>query len=70
MDMADRAQPDGMEARIAKLEAAFEHMRDDLREVKQDLRSMLKFGIAAFLTTWGGIVGLAGMLAKGFGWLS
>jgi hypothetical protein len=60
---------DPMEARIARLEASVTHIESDIREIKGDLRSMLKFSISGFVLVGGGIVGLAGLMAKGFGWL-
>lgn len=58
-----------MEARVAKLEAHVEHIQNDIRDVKEDLRSVLKMIIGGFLLTWTGIIALAGLMAKGFGWL-
>jgi hypothetical protein len=63
----------GMEARVAKLEAAVEHIqvvvgeiKADLREVRRDMRGdfRLLFGAVIFVA-----LGLAGLMAKGFGWL-
>lgn len=60
----DRALPEGsdrMEARIARLEAHIEHIREDVSSIKVDIRILLGMIIAAAL-------GLAGLMAKGFGW--
>lgn len=60
----DRALPeesDRMEARIARLEAHVEHIREDVSSIKVDIRILLGMIIAATL-------GLAGLMAKGFGW--
>lgn len=60
----DRALPeesDRMEARIARLEAHIEHIREDVSSIKVDIRILLGMIIAAAL-------GLAGLMAKGFGW--
>lgn len=73
----DRGRPGGndggMEARVAKLEALAESTDRRLSQIEGDLRSMLRWGMAAFILTWGGIIalgiGLAAMMAKGFGWL-
>jgi hypothetical protein len=69
-----------MEARVARLEAAVEHIERDIAEIKADGRSTRQAidGLRDrvdrdFRITWGGIitlgVGLAGLMAKGFGWL-
>ncbi|MBU0601103.1 MAG: hypothetical protein KKD25_01720 [Gammaproteobacteria bacterium] len=60
----DRVLPeesDRMEARIARLEAHIEHIREDVSSIKVDIRILLGMIIAAAL-------GLAGLMAKGFGW--
>lgn len=70
-----------MEARIAKLEATTEHIQADITDLKQDVRELrsdtgkvrdavdsnLKWTLGAFGTT---AVLLAGIMAKGFGWLN
>ncbi len=62
-----------MEARVSRIEAWAEHTDITMSEIKQDIREMRKdmredfrilFGIIAFTT-----LGLAGLMAKGFGWL-
>jgi hypothetical protein len=62
-----------MEARIARLEASVEHLERDVTEMKIDVRSMRDRVEADFRITWAGIMalglGLAGLMAKGFGWL-
>lgn len=67
----------GMEARIAKLEAAQEFIQRDVKELKDDVRAV-RTDITAIRTTdfrllFGAIIavalGLAGMMAKGFHWL-
>ena len=57
-----------MEQRVARLEAHVEHIQRDTTEIKGDLRSFLKMGLTAFILTWGGLIALAAMIAKGFGW--
>ena len=69
-----------METRVARLEVRVEHIENDIREIKIDLRS-LRDAIehlhrrldSDFRITWAGIIasnlGLAGLMAKGFGWL-
>lgn len=63
----------GMEARLAKLEAFAEHsvremaeLRADVREIKRDQRADFKLQFGALIAA---TVGLAGLMAKGFGWL-
>ncbi|WP_291827327.1 hypothetical protein [Bosea sp. (in: a-proteobacteria)] len=64
---------DGMEARVAKLEADIGHiktatsdLRTDVRELRTDARTdfRLLFGALIFVA-----LGLAGLMAKGFKWL-
>lgn len=66
-----------MEARVAKLEAAVEFIQRDISDIKSELKDVRK-DIASIRTTdfrliFGAIitvaVGLAGLMAKGFGWL-
>lgn len=67
----------GMESRVAKLEAASEYIQRDISDIKADIKEM-RGEIAAVRTTdfrilFGAIIavalGLAGIMAKGFGWL-
>ncbi|PYE88151.1 hypothetical protein [Phyllobacterium leguminum] len=73
----------GMEARVAKLEAAFEHIQVDISDIKsdirgiradarEDIRGLRSEARADFRLLFGCIItvaiGLAGMMAKGFGW--
>ena len=62
-----------MEARIAKVESAVEFIQRDILDIKQELRSMRKDMSTDFRILFGAImtlaVGLAGLMAKGFGWL-
>lgn len=62
-----------LEARIAKVESSVEHIEKDIAEVHNDLRSLLEQGFKYFLITWGGLIaatlGLAWLMAHGFGWL-
>ncbi|MBK3874723.1 hypothetical protein GFL47_22125 [Pseudomonas stutzeri] len=62
-----------MEARVSKLENHFEYIRRDLDDVKNDVRDIKKDMREDFRIMFGALVvvalGLAGMMAKGFGWL-
>ena len=64
---------DGMEARLASLEAHMTHVYDDVRDIKAEVKSLRAVGETNFKITWGGLIfavlGLAGIMAKGFGWL-
>ena len=46
---------DGLESRVAKVEAAVEHIQSDITEVKADIREMRSTNFAMFLITWGGL---------------
>lgn len=63
----------GMEARIAKLEAAVGFIQRDIHELKEDVRSIRRDISTDFRILFGTIIsvtlGLAGLMAKGFGWL-
>jgi hypothetical protein len=62
-----------MEARVAKLEAVAESADRRLSNIETDVREIRTNQRSDFLITWAGIIaaalGLAGLLAKGFGWL-
>ena len=51
-----------MEARVAALEVHMEHVREALRDIRGELRWHL-------MLLGAGFIGLAGIMAKGFGWL-
>lgn len=59
-----------MESRITRLEAAMEHMQRDIAELKADVRSIrttdVRIVFGALITV---ALGLAAIMAKGFGWL-
>jgi hypothetical protein len=73
-------EPDGMEARIARLESDMAHVRSDVAELKTDLRSLRDrierlveslasaqiWALVLYIALAGG---LFGTLARGFGWL-
>lgn len=64
---------DGMEARVAKLEASLEHIGREISDVKADVRILRENARGDFRILFGAIIavalGLAGLLAKGFHWL-
>ena len=73
-------EPDGMEARIARLESDVAHIRSDVAEVKTDVRSLrdkmdkLSESLASAklwaLMLYIALAGaLFGTLARGFGWI-
>lgn len=74
-DTGNRTPPGGndVEARIAKLESHFEYIRRDLDDVKIDVREIKKDIREDFRVMFGALIvvalGLASMMAKGFGWL-
>ncbi len=67
----------GMEARITRLETVAEFMQRDIAELKQDIAATRKevhsIRTTDFRLLFGAIItvtlGLAGLMAKGFGWL-
>lgn len=62
-----------MEARIAKLESTVEYVQRDISEIKadiKDIRTTMRSDFKWLLGVYAaGILGLAGLMAKGFGWL-
>lgn len=62
-----------MEARVAKMESAVEYIQRDLGEIKLDIREIKRDARFDFRLLFGAIItvalGLAGLMAKGFGWL-
>lgn len=63
----------GMEARVAKLETNVENIVEVLRDLRQDTREIRNHQERDFRILFGVIItttiGLAGLMAKGFGWL-
>ncbi|MEJ7808514.1 MAG: hypothetical protein WKG03_21655 [Telluria sp.] len=55
-----------MEARTARLESDIGEIKTDVREIKRDQRSDFRILFGATVTT---TLGLAALIAKGFGWL-
>jgi len=63
---------EGLEARVARLESHVEHIdttltdiKQDIREIKKEMSSNLKWSIGVTITLFSL---LAGMMAKGFHW--
>lgn len=63
-----------MEARVAKLESTTEYIQRDIAELKVDVRELRQDLKTDFRILFGAIIavalGLAGLMAKGFGWLA
>ena len=64
---------DGMEARVAVLEAHVGHIETDIADIKRDLGGLRDNARTDFRILFGALIavalGLAGLLAKGFGWI-
>jgi hypothetical protein len=62
-----------MEARIARLETAVAYIQRDIHELKEVIRAIRQTMSTDFRILFGTIIsvtlGLAGLMAKGFGWL-
>lgn len=62
-----------MEARVAKLESDAEYIKRDIHEIKERLKDIRSDAKTDFRMLFGAIIavalGLAGLMAKGFGWL-
>ncbi len=62
-----------MEARVAKLESDMEYVKRDISDVKYDVREIRRDMRSDFRILFGAIIatalGLASLMAKGFGWL-
>jgi uncharacterized coiled-coil protein SlyX len=77
--LSEHTKPSGeppdmsLEARVAKLEASVSHIESDISEIKVDIRELRSSDRSNFLIVFGGIItstlGLAAIMAKGFGWL-
>jgi hypothetical protein len=63
----------GMEARLAKVEAAVEYIQRDMSEIRTDVRALRDNARTDFRLLFGAIIfvalGLAGLMARGFHWL-
>lgn len=67
------ASPAGLEARVARLEASMEfvvimlrELKDEVRQLRTDARNDFRILFAVNISA---TLGLAGVLAKGFGWI-
>lgn len=64
---------DGMEPRIAKLEAGVSHIQETVKEIRTDSREIKKDAKDDFRLIFGAIIAVAlaltGIMAKGFKWL-
>ena len=64
---------DGMEARMAKVEAALDHIGREMTDVKIDIRSLRDHARTDFRVLFGAVIavalGLAALMAKGFHWI-
>lgn len=64
---------DGMEPRITKLESDVEYIKRDIQDIKSDLKEIKKDAKSDFRMLFGVIIttalGLAAIMAKGFGWI-
>jgi hypothetical protein len=64
---------DDLEARVAKLESDVNYIKRDISEIKSDIRDIKHDQRSDFRLLFGAVIavalGLAGIMAKGFGWL-
>ena len=58
-----------MEARIAKLESAAHYIQSGIAEIKTDVRELRSDNKILLGMIIAASLGLAGIMAKGFGWL-
>lgn len=72
-DSGGTTPPSGIESRVARLEASVLHIESDIKDIKSDIRDLRKTDEINFRITFAAIIttalGLAGLMAKGFGWL-
>ncbi|HEX5048809.1 MAG TPA: hypothetical protein VFX89_16975 [Gammaproteobacteria bacterium] len=58
---------------MAKLESDVGHIQADVREIKEDLKETRREARVDFRVLFGALIvaaiGLAGLMARGFGWL-
>ena len=58
-----------MEARIARLESEAHHIQSDIAQIKTDIRELRSDNKILLGMMIAASLGLAGIMAKGFGWL-
>lgn len=62
-----------IEARVARLESDSEHIKSTLKDIKDDVREIKRDARGDFRALFGSLIAvalcLAGIMAKGFGWL-
>lgn len=62
-----------MEARVAKLESDVSHIQRDITDIKSDIKEIRNHQRSDFRVLFGALItvalGLAALMAKGFGWL-
>lgn len=72
-DRSAAQRPNGLGMRVAKVETAIEHIRADVAEVRRDTREIKRDARLDFRLLFGALIatalGLAGIVARGFGWL-
>lgn len=56
----------GDEGRMGRIEKAVEHVEDEIREVKADLRKLLGLNLGCYVAIAGTFLLLAGMLVTGY----
>lgn len=66
-------EADMLESRVARIESDVSHIRSDVADIKSDIREMRRNATTDFRLLFGslitGLVGMAGLMAKGFHWL-
>ena len=69
----DIPPPSGIEPRVARLEASVSHIEVDIRDIKSDIKDLRKADESNFRLVFSAIIAsaitIAGLMAKGFGWL-
>jgi hypothetical protein len=57
-----------MEARTTRVETSLEHVHEDVRSLRNDIKEIRKSQRSDFHITWAGMIGVCTMIAKGFHW--
>ncbi|MDU7494296.1 MULTISPECIES: hypothetical protein [Providencia] len=70
---SNQAEDHDMHVRIAKIESDISYIKRDISDIKDDLKELKKDAKIDFRLFFGSLIavalGLAGLMAKGFGWL-